>query len=72
MQGQAGHHGVLDGAAVDDGERAGQAEADRASAGVGFGVLVVGGTGAEHLAAGVELDVDFEADDGFVLHGRLR
>ena len=38
-------------------------------AGVGLGVLVVGGTGAEHLAAGVELDVDLEADDGFVLHG---
>ena len=68
VQGQAGHHGVFHGAAVDDGQRAGQAEADRAGAGVGLGILVVGGTGAEHLAAGVELDVDLEANDGFVLH----
>ena len=51
----------LDGLAVDDRHRAGQAEAGRADLGVGLGAEL-GRAAAEHLRGGVELDVDLEAE----------
>ena len=66
VQRQAGADGVVHGFAVDDRQHAGHAEADGADVGVGPGVGVVGGAAAEHLAAGAELDVGFQADDGAV------
>ena len=50
----------LDGLAVDDRHRAGQAEAGRADLGVGLGAEL-GRAAAEHLRRGVQLDVDLEA-----------
>ena len=68
LESQAGHYGVFHRAPVDDGQGAGQTQAHRAGAGVGFGGLVIGGTPAEHLAASVQLDVYLKPDDGFVFH----
>ena len=70
VQRQPDHDDGADGLAVDDGQRAGQPETHRTYAGVGLGVLVVGGACAVHLAVGSQLRVHFEADDWFVLgHG---
>jgi len=66
-QGEAGEDGVADGLLVDDGEGAGEAEGDGVDEGVGLFVEVVAGAVREHLGAGAELAVDFEADDGLVL-----
>ena len=46
-------------------QRAGEAEADRAGVRVRLRAIL-DGAAAEHLAAGLELDVDFEADGGNV------
>ena len=63
---------MLDGAAVDDGQGTGQAEAHRTNGAVGRGGLVLRRTAAEHFAAGEQLDVDFQPDDGFVFHNLWR
>ena len=68
-EGCAGRH--LDDALVQDRQRAGQAEADRAGVGVGS-VAEARGAGAEDFRFGQELGVDFEADDGLVLGQHLR
>ena len=57
----------LDRGAVEDRHGAGQAEADRASIGVRVGAIFCR-AGAEHLAAGIELAVDFESDGDKVIH----
>lgn len=36
--------------------------------GVGLGLPVVGGAGAEHFGLGIKLDVSFDADNDVVLH----
>ena len=54
--------GVLDGALVHHGQRAGVREAHRARVHVGL-VALGDGTAAEHLGLRVELDVHLEADD---------
>ena len=60
------HHDPVDhGLGVGHRQRAGQAEADRAGARVGL-LAEAQLAAAEHLRAGLELDVDLEADDGFV------
>ncbi len=66
---EAGEDGFFDGALVEDGKRAGEAEAGGAGVGVGLGA-VLDGAGAEHFALGLELGVNFEADGDDVLgHG---
>src|SRR5262249_15245334 len=55
-------HGVLDRGAVDDRQRARQAEADRADVGVRLRAEDVAAA-AEQLRLGRQLDVDLEADD---------
>jgi hypothetical protein len=65
IQCKRGAHGHFDGTFVQDGESAGQAEAHRADVGV-WRVAEAGRAPAEDFRPGEELDVDFEADDGFV------
>ena len=65
---QSGEQRFLDGLAVEHGQRAGQAEADRAGVGVGR-VAERGAAGAEHLGVRFDLAVDFEADGDEVGHG---
>ena len=55
---------------VDDRQRSGHAEADRAGVRVGRRLLEVGRAAAEHLRGRPQLDVDLDADDG--LPGRRR
>ena len=62
--------GQFDGLAAEHGEGAGKAEADRADVGVGRRAET-GGTAAEDLGGGGQLDVDFEADYGFVARDHL-
>ena len=59
-------HRELDGLLVEQGQRAGQAEADGADVGVGFAAVLVLAA-AEGLGFGEQLDVDLQADDGLVL-----
>ena len=68
VEGKAGHNGVLDGALVDDRQRSRQPQAHGTDAAVHRGALVVGATGAEHLALRLQLYVDFQSDYGFVFH----
>ena len=70
-QGQAGHNGVFHRLAVDNRQRAGQTQAHRADPAVGRSVLIIRRARAEHLAPGLQLDMDFQSDDGFVVHSRL-
>ena len=65
VEGERGQRGELDGLGVEHGQRAGQAEADRADIGIGRGAEVVGAA-AEGLGRGEQLDVHFEPDDGLV------
>ena len=67
---EAGQDGEPQGLVVHHGERAGEAEADGADVGVRL-AAVFDRAGAEHLSAGLELDVNFEADGGDVtgIHG---
>ncbi len=65
IQCKRGAHSHFDGALVEDGQSAWQAEADRADIGV-WRVAEAGGTTAEDFRPGEELDVDFEADDRLV------
>ncbi len=65
VESERGEGGELNGAAVEDGQRTGEAEADGADVGVGRRAEFVGAA-AEGLGLGEELDVDLEADDGFV------
>ena len=67
-QGQTGHDGIFHCLAVDDRQGAGQTQADRADSTVGRGVLVVRRAGAKHLAPGLQLNVNFQANNSFVLH----
>ena len=64
---QAGERGEFEGVAVHHGQGTGQAKAGRAGVGVG-GRTVLDGAAAEHLAMGLELDVDLQADGGEVFH----
>ena len=69
-----GHHRQLDRPFVHDRDRPGHREDDLIDERVRRSVEIVGmsavGDGAEHLAAGGELDVDFHADEDFVFDGR--
>ena len=49
---------------IEDRQRAGQAETDRAQRGIGLGAEARGAA-AENLGGGQQLRVDLEADDGF-------
>ena len=68
-EGQARQDRRLHRGLVDHRQHPGHAHAHRADARVGPGRLIVGGAGAEHLAASEHLRVDFEADNGLVLGG---
>jgi hypothetical protein len=57
--------GVFDGAFVDDGEHAGQAEDLGVNEGV-WGLAEGVGGGGEHFGPGGELDVDFQANQDFI------
>ena len=70
IQGERGAHGQFDSAFVQNRQRAGQAEADRAHIRVGRIAEAVG-AGAENLGVGQKLDVDFQADDGLVFREDL-
>ncbi len=63
-------HGLFDHGPIEDGQRAWLAGAHRADIGVGQRPPAIGRAGAEDLALGVELDVDFETDDRFVRHSQ--
>src|SRR5689334_4970197 len=63
------HDPVGDRLRVGHRERPGEAKADRAGARVGL-LAEAQLAAAEHLRAGLELDVDLEADDGFVVHAK--
>ena len=63
---QAGRQDMLHGAAVDDRQRARQAEADRADVAVRRRAVVGRRAGTEHLRLGPQLAVDLDADDGLV------
>ena len=63
---ESGAHSHFDGAFVENGERAGEAEADRARVGVRR-IAKPRGAAAENLGFGEELDVDFQADNWLVL-----
>src|SRR5207249_7534658 len=65
VQGKGGAHGHFDGALVEHGKCAWEAEADRTDIGVGR-IAEAGGAAAEDFCAREELHVDFEADDGLV------
>jgi hypothetical protein len=65
VEGERGEGGEFDGALVENGERSGEAEADRADVGVGRSAEFVGAA-AEGLGLGEELDVDLETDDRLV------
>ena len=65
VQHEPGEGGEFERLLVHDRQGTGHAEADRADIGVGFRA-VFHRAGAEHLAAGFELHVDFEADGGDV------
>ena len=56
----------LDGALVEHGQHTGQAGADRADIGIGPVVPGIGLAGAEDLGGGVELNVSFQSNYGFV------
>ncbi len=64
--GQGGERGELDGLPVQNRQRAGQPQADRADVGVGRRAKMIGAT-AKSLGRGEQLDVDFESNDGLVL-----
>ena len=64
--GQPGHDRVFDHLAVEDRQGSRQPQADRAGLGVG-GVAEAGRAAAEDLAGGGQLDVDLQADDGFIV-----
>ncbi len=67
---EAGEGGEAEGLFVHDGERTGEAEADGADVRIGLGA-VLDRAGAEHLGAGLELNVNLEADGGDVVgHGK--
>jgi hypothetical protein len=58
-------HGLL----VDDGQRAGHPGAHRADADIGFCLRGIDHlAGAKHLGGCGQFSVNFEADDGFILH----
>src|SRR5213082_1098029 len=65
VQGERGAHGHLDGALVEHGQSAGEAEADGTDIGVGR-IAEASGAAAEDFCAREELDVDFQADDRLV------
>jgi len=71
LQGQADQQGHLHRPGVDHRQNAGHPQADRAGDSIGRGLGAVhDGAAAEHLAAGQQLGMDFQADDGFVAgHG---
>lgn len=76
-------HGLLDGFLVEHGERAGEAEHDGVDATVRAGVgaetqfarggvaLKSGGRRGEDFGGGLELDMDFQTDDGFEAGGEV-
>jgi hypothetical protein len=67
---ESGEGGEAEGLIVHDGEGAGEAEADGADIRIRLGA-VLDRAGAEHLGAGLELDVNLEADGGDVVgHGK--
>ena len=70
VQGKRGAHGQFDGAFVQNWQRAGETEADRADIRVGRVAEAVGAS-AENLGVGQKLDVDFQADDRLVLREDL-
>ena len=70
VQGQADPDRVLDRRPVHHRQRAGQAQADRADLGVGFGAEG-GRAGAEHLGPGAQLHVGLQADHRLVALHRL-
>ena len=55
-----------------DGKGAGLRGADRADVAVRRNLEVMGVAAAEHLGGCLQLDVDFHADDGFVIHVSIR
>ena len=65
VQGERGAHGHLDGALVEHGQSAGEAEADGTDIGVRR-IAEASGAAAEDFCAREELDVDLQADDGLV------
>ena len=69
---EAGRQDMLHGTAIDDRQRARQAEADRADVAVRGGAVVGRGAGAEHLRGRPQLAVDLDADDGLVAVTRHR
>ena len=71
MEGHAGHNRQLDGAAVDHGQGTGLAGAHWTNVSVGRHLKVIGRAGTKHLGGGLQLDVDFHADNGFVVQGML-
>ncbi len=60
---------MLDGAPVDDRERAGESEAHRADVRVRRRAVVCGRARAEHLRCGPQLAVDLDPDDRLVALG---
>jgi hypothetical protein len=66
MQRERRAHGHFDGALVEDGKSAGEAQADRADVRV-WRIAEARGAAAENFGAGEELDVNFQADDGLIL-----
>ena len=69
--GQAGHDREFDDLLVQHRQSAGEAEADRAGLGIRL-AAEAGGTAAEDLGLGLELDMDFQADDDFIFRGHDR
>ncbi len=63
-------NGVLDCLAVEHGQSAGQAQADRADVCVGFAAVLIDAS-AKRLRPGHQLDVYFKPDDGLILGENL-
>ncbi len=69
LQRQRHPQGILHRTFVDYRQRAGHPGTDRADEAVGFGGSAVHhGAAAEHLGLGQQFGVDFQADDGFIVH----
>ena len=66
MERQPAAHGLLDGVLVDDRQHAGHGQTHGTDMAVGRCFPVIRAARAEHLGRGLELRVDFHADDGQV------
>ncbi len=71
IESQTGHDGKFYRLTIDDWQNARHTETDGANVRVGGLAKNAGVTSTEHFGPGLQLHVDFHADDGFVLHGTL-